>query len=75
MSCFNWMYFNSTPPRNLDKRTTITIGDKTFEVDADDLEMICTLGRGAYGVVDKMKHKQSDTVMAVKVITCYALLT
>lgn len=30
--------------------------------------MICTLGRGAYGVVDKMKHKQSDTTMAVKVI-------
>ncbi|XP_008206089.1 dual specificity mitogen-activated protein kinase kinase 3 [Nasonia vitripennis] len=58
-----------TPPRNLDKRTTITIGDKTFEVDADDLEMLCTLGRGAYGVVDKMKHKQSDTIMAVKRIT------
>lgn len=37
-------------------------------MDADDLEMLCTLGRGAYGVVDKMKHKQSDTVMAVKVI-------
>ncbi|XP_058807840.1 dual specificity mitogen-activated protein kinase kinase 6 [Phymastichus coffea] len=58
-----------TPPRNLDKRTTITIGDKTFEVDADELEFICTLGRGAYGVVDKMKHKQSDTIMAVKRIT------
>lgn len=36
-------------------------------MDADDLEMLCTLGRGAYGVVDKMKHKQSGTVMAVKV--------
>ena len=58
----------STPPRNLDKRTTITIGEKTFEVDADDLEMLCTLGRGAYGVVDKMKHKQSGTIMAVKVM-------
>lgn len=61
-------YSGSAPPRNLDKRTTITIGDKTFEVDADDLEMLCTLGRGAYGVVDKMKHKQSGTIMAVKVI-------
>ncbi|XP_043464826.1 dual specificity mitogen-activated protein kinase kinase 3 [Leptopilina heterotoma] len=55
-----------TPPRNLDKRTTITIDEKTFVVEADDLETLCTLGRGAYGVVDKMKHKQSGTIMAVK---------
>ncbi|XP_011311023.1 dual specificity mitogen-activated protein kinase kinase 3 [Fopius arisanus] len=58
-----------TPPRNLDKRTTITIGEKTFIVEADDLETLCVLGRGAYGVVDKMKHKQSGTIMAVKRIT------
>lgn len=58
----------SAPPRNLDKRTTITIEDKTFEVEADDLETICMLGRGAYGIVDKVKHKQSGTIMAVKVI-------
>ncbi|XP_014205263.1 dual specificity mitogen-activated protein kinase kinase 6 isoform X2 [Copidosoma floridanum] len=31
--------------------------------------MLCNLGRGAYGVVDKMKHKQSGTIMAVKRIT------
>lgn len=42
-------------------------------MDADELEFICTLGRGAYGVVDKMKHKQSDTIMAVKVSTCSLL--
>ncbi|XP_033215430.1 dual specificity mitogen-activated protein kinase kinase 6 [Belonocnema kinseyi] len=58
-----------TPPRNLDKRTTITIDEKTFVVEADDLETLCVLGRGAYGVVDKMKHKQSGTIMAVKRIT------
>ncbi|RZF46720.1 hypothetical protein LSTR_LSTR002583 [Laodelphax striatellus] len=58
-----------TPPRNLDKRTTITIGDKTFVVEADDLEKICDLGRGAYGIVEKMKHLQSQTIMAVKRIT------
>ncbi|XP_043282987.1 dual specificity mitogen-activated protein kinase kinase 6 [Venturia canescens] len=58
-----------TPPRNLDKRTTITIGEKTFDVEADDLETLCILGRGAYGVVDKMRHKQSGTIMAVKRIT------
>lgn len=60
--------FYSTPPRNLDKRTTITIGEKTFVVEADDLETICILGRGAYGIVDKVRHKQSGTIMAVKVL-------
>ncbi|XP_076326432.1 dual specificity mitogen-activated protein kinase kinase lic [Tachypleus tridentatus] len=58
-----------TPPRNLDKRTTITIDDKVFEVEADDLETLCTLGRGAYGVVEKMRHRPSGTIMAVKRIT------
>lgn len=57
-----------TPPRNLDKRTTITIDEKTFVVEADDLETLCILGRGAYGIVDKMRHKQSGTIMAVKVL-------
>lgn len=55
-----------TPPRNLDRRTTITIGDTTVEVEADDLEKIGDLGRGAYGVVEKMRHIPSGTVMAVK---------
>ncbi|KAF5293601.1 hypothetical protein FQA39_LY03086 [Lamprigera yunnana] len=54
------------PPANLDKRTTITIGEKTFDVEADDLEKICDLGRGAYGVVEKMRHLPSGTIMAVK---------
>lgn len=34
---------------------------------ADDLELICELGRGAYGVVDKMRHVPSGLIMAVKV--------
>lgn len=63
--CINNFYF-SVPPANLDKRTTITIGDKTFDVEADDLEKICDLGRGAYGYVEKMKHIPSGTIMAVK---------
>ncbi|EDW48970.1 dual specificity mitogen-activated protein kinase kinase 6 [Drosophila sechellia] len=54
------------PPRNLDSRATIQIGDRTFDIDADSLEKICDLGRGAYGIVDKMRHKQTDTVLAVK---------
>lgn len=55
-----------SPPRNLDKKTTITIGDQTFVVEADDLEKICDLGRGAYGIVEKMRHIPSQTIMAVK---------
>uniref|UniRef100_A0A1L8DM37 mitogen-activated protein kinase kinase n=2 Tax=Nyssomyia neivai TaxID=330878 RepID=A0A1L8DM37_9DIPT len=58
-----------TPPHNLDKSTTITIEDKTFVVEADDLEKLCDLGRGAYGIVEKMRHRQTGTVMAVKRIT------
>lgn len=58
-----------TPPGNLDKQTTITVDERTFTVHADDLVKICDLGRGAYGIVEKMRHVPSDTVMAVKRIT------
>lgn len=58
------------PPRqDLDTRATITIDERTFEVQADDLEKIADLGRGAYGVVEKMRHVKTGTVMAVKRIT------
>lgn len=40
---------------------------QNFEVKADDLEQISELGRGAYGVVDKMRHVPSGLIMAVKV--------
>lgn len=62
-------YYSRVPPRNLDSSTTIQIGDRTFEIDADSLEKICDLGRGAYGIVEKMRHEQTGTVMAVKRIT------
>lgn len=58
------------PPGGLDSKASITISQQTFEVEAADLESIVTLGRGAYGVVEKMRHRQSDTIMAVKRITC-----
>lgn len=58
-----------TPPRNLDSRTTITMNGQEVEVSADDLELLAELGRGAYGVVEKMRHRPSDTIMAVKRIT------
>ncbi|XP_015215390.1 dual specificity mitogen-activated protein kinase kinase 3 isoform X1 [Lepisosteus oculatus] len=57
---------NPVPPRNLDSRTFITIGDKNFEVQADDLVPLSELGRGAYGVVERVRHAQSGTIMAVK---------
>lgn len=40
---------------------------QNFEVKADDLELIEELGRGAYGVVEKMRHVPSGVIMAVKV--------
>lgn len=60
----------AAPPREgLDSKATIRIDDKTFEVEANDLEHICVLGRGAYGVVEKVKHRITGTIMAVKRIT------
>ncbi|CAL8304007.1 unnamed protein product [Merluccius merluccius] len=53
-------------PHDLDSKACVTIGDKNFVVKADDLEQIEELGRGAYGVVDKMKHVPSGVIMAVK---------
>uniref|UniRef100_A0A673AM17 mitogen-activated protein kinase kinase n=1 Tax=Sphaeramia orbicularis TaxID=375764 RepID=A0A673AM17_9TELE len=57
---------SSQPPRDLDSKACVTIGDQNFVVKADDLEQIAELGRGAYGVVDKMRHVPSGVIMAVK---------
>ena len=43
------------------------LSPKNFQVEADDLVTISELGRGAYGVVEKVRHAQSGTIMAVKV--------
>uniref|UniRef100_A0A182XBV2 mitogen-activated protein kinase kinase n=1 Tax=Anopheles quadriannulatus TaxID=34691 RepID=A0A182XBV2_ANOQN len=56
-------------PRNLDKRGTLTVGERSFVVEADHLRKLADLGRGAYGIVEKMLHQPSGTVMAVKRIT------
>ena len=56
-------------PGDLHSSTSITIEGQKFEIEADDLESICELGRGAYGVVEKMKHKRTGTILAVKVST------
>ncbi|XP_012676979.1 dual specificity mitogen-activated protein kinase kinase 6-like [Clupea harengus] len=54
------------PPRDLDSKAEVTIGEKNVVVKADDLEQISELGRGAYGVVDKMRHVPTGLIMAVK---------
>lgn len=59
----------AVPPRDLDSKATIRIGDREFECEGNDLELISVLGRGAYGVVDKMRHRLTDTILAVKRIT------
>ena len=36
------------PPADLDQHTTITIDNEQFEIEADDLEVICELGNDAF---------------------------
>ena len=38
-----------------------------YEYSAEDLDDLGEIGRGAYGTVNKMRHNQSNTYMAVKV--------
>ncbi|KFM10363.1 Dual specificity mitogen-activated protein kinase kinase 6, partial [Egretta garzetta] len=59
-------FLSCRPPRDLDSKACISIGEENFEVKADDLEPISELGRGAYGVVEKMRHMPSGQIMAVK---------
>ena len=53
--------------RPLDRDTTINIDGHNVKIDADDLESMCILGRGAYGVVEKVRHIKTGTILAVKV--------
>lgn len=59
MMCFCFC----TPPAP----PALFVCEQNFEMKADDLEQIAELGRGAYGVVDKMRHVPSGLIMAVKV--------
>jgi len=64
-----------TPPITFDeldklrKSFEFNRGGQTFRIVADDLTTICELGRGAYGVVEKVNHPETNTTMAVKRIT------
>ena len=42
------------------------IGKHTVSLDADELELVCELGRGAYGDVHKMREKKTGAELAVK---------
>ncbi|XP_064595662.1 dual specificity mitogen-activated protein kinase kinase 6-like isoform X2 [Liolophura sinensis] len=58
------------PPRpGMDSRATIVVDGQTFDCEANDLKTLCVLGRGAYGVVEKVQHRPSNTILAVKRIT------
>jgi len=46
---------------------TITVDNESFELEADDLTVLQVLGRGAYGVVEKVKHTKSGKILAIKV--------
>ncbi|EEC03812.1 dual specificity mitogen-activated protein kinase kinase 6 [Ixodes scapularis] len=58
-----------TPPRNLDSRAKLVVEGREIDVSTEDLEVIQLLGRGAYGIVEKMRHVPTGTIMAVKRIT------
>ena len=56
----------SSPVPQLDKGAIINVDGRDVNIDADDLESLCVLGRGAYGVVEKAKHTKTGTILAVK---------
>ena len=59
---------SGTNLRNLDRRTVINIGSDQIEIEPDNLDVVCQLGRGAYGIVERVKHRPTGHEMAVKVI-------
>jgi len=54
------------PPPGLSTATTVRIGQHTVSLEADELELISELGRGAYGDVHKMREKKTGAELAVK---------
>ncbi|XP_064477964.1 dual specificity mitogen-activated protein kinase kinase 6-like isoform X2 [Ornithodoros turicata] len=56
----------ATLPRNLDSHDKLRIEGQEVEVWTKDLHTLEELGRGAYGTVEKVEHKPSGIIMAVK---------
>lgn len=55
-----------TTPGNLDRKTTIRFAGEVLEVSPETLDVVCQLGRGAYGIVEKVRHRPSGHEMALK---------
>lgn len=53
-------------PAGLSDNTTLTIDGQEYPCSTNDLVSLENLGNGAYGVVDKMRHNESNIEMAVK---------
>lgn len=51
----------------MDDKVTMELKGEQYEVRAEDLIRLKELGRGAYGVVETMRHPPSGVIMAVKV--------
>ena len=51
----------------VDSTILMTINGVETVVSADDVEVVCTLGRGQYGQVDKVRHHATGFEFAVKV--------
>ena len=50
----------------MDKEMIIVINGQEVNVASDDLKFLCVLGSGSYGVVEKVQHVKSGTILAVK---------
>lgn len=47
----------------------IVVNEQEIEVTPDNVESICALGNGAFGVVELMQHKPTGIQLAVKKIS------
>ncbi|PAA90131.1 hypothetical protein BOX15_Mlig002141g2, partial [Macrostomum lignano] len=50
----------------LTEKTTIRLSGEDVEVHVNDLEVIDKLGQGQYGVVEKVRHKNTNCLFALK---------
>ncbi|VDK48254.1 unnamed protein product [Anisakis simplex] len=66
----------SPPNLNLDDKCLMRFDDQSDEIEvrAQDLEKIEELGRGAYGVVEKMRLSGTEIIMAVKMVRFYGAM-
>ena len=62
--------FSTFYNRPWDDVSTLTIQGKKQVCNPQELEICQVLGKGAYGIVHRMIHRPTKTVMAVKVCKC-----